>query len=91
MEQFNADSDAFKFVVFTIQPAARRYGRRWCHLMADGDLEELHEFARRLGLRRHISRITGSSRTTTSRRSKGNWPSGSAPSRSGATGFGRGY
>ena len=28
-------------------------GRRWCHLLAD-DVEELHRFAARLGLHRHL-------------------------------------
>jgi hypothetical protein len=35
-----------------IAPAARRFGNRWCHLVTDGNLEELHEFATRLGQRR---------------------------------------
>jgi len=33
----------------------RRYGknqRQWCHMMTDGDLEELHEMAVKIGLRR---------------------------------------
>lgn len=34
-----------------IQPAARYLGTRWAHLTADSE-EELHVFARRLGLRR---------------------------------------
>lgn len=34
-----------------IKPAARRFGREWCHLTADTE-EELHEFAERVGLRR---------------------------------------
>lgn len=37
--------------VEAIQPAARRWGTTWCHLLADGE-EELHEFAARLGLKR---------------------------------------
>jgi Protein of unknown function (DUF4031) len=28
-----------------------RYGRKWCHLLAD-DIDELHRFARALGLHR---------------------------------------
>ena len=28
-----------------------RYGRKWCHLLAD-DIDELHRFARTLGLHR---------------------------------------
>ncbi|MDQ3469790.1 MAG: DUF4031 domain-containing protein [Actinomycetota bacterium] len=27
-------------------------GRRWCHLVSDDSLDELHEFARRLGIPR---------------------------------------
>jgi hypothetical protein len=32
-----------------IKPAARRYGHDWCHLVTDGDIEELHAFAERIG------------------------------------------
>ncbi len=45
-----------------IKAEAKRFGTRWCHLMAmparperpltDADIEELHTFAARLGLRR---------------------------------------
>jgi glycine/D-amino acid oxidase-like deaminating enzyme len=41
--------------LFTMTPRtsqARRFGNRWCHLTTDGDLEELHKFAEKLGLRR---------------------------------------
>lgn len=31
---------------------AQRHGRSWCHLITDGDLEELHEFAEKIGLKR---------------------------------------
>ena len=31
---------------------ARRYGTVWCHMSCDGNDEELHDMARRLGLRR---------------------------------------
>ena len=34
-----------------VRGQARRYGNLWCHLFADG-IDELHEFAARLGLRR---------------------------------------
>ncbi len=27
-------------------------GREWCHMLTDGDEQELHNFAKRLGLRR---------------------------------------
>lgn len=33
-----------------IKPAARRYGQQWSHLWTDGDLSELHAFARKLRL-----------------------------------------
>ena len=26
---------------------------RWCHMMTDGDTSELHEFAKRIGMKRH--------------------------------------
>lgn len=34
-----------------INPVARRWGMKWCHLFGD-DEEELHLFARSLGLKR---------------------------------------
>lgn len=37
------------------KPGAERYfgnGKRSCHLTTDGHLEELHQFAERIGLRR---------------------------------------
>ena len=33
-------------------PSCRLPSKRWCHLATDGDLEELHAFAARLGLQR---------------------------------------
>jgi hypothetical protein len=30
----------------------RRWGRQWCHMWTDGDVEELHIFAEKLGLKR---------------------------------------
>lgn len=33
-------------------PVIRGRRRNWCHLGTDGDLDELHEFARRLGMKR---------------------------------------
>ena len=41
--------------LFTATPRteqARQYGTRWCHLTTDGDLEELHVFAEKLGMKR---------------------------------------
>lgn len=36
-----------------IKAPARRYGRRWCHMMADNnDLDALHAMADKIGLRR---------------------------------------
>jgi len=26
---------------------------RWCHMMTDGDIDELHKFAKKIGLQRH--------------------------------------
>lgn len=37
--------------VYVDEAIFERWGRRWCHLTADAP-EELHEFARRLGLER---------------------------------------
>lgn len=31
---------------------AKQYGSWWCHMTCDGDLEELHRMAERIGLRR---------------------------------------
>lgn len=31
---------------------AKRHGIQWCHLISDGDLEELHQFAQSIGLKR---------------------------------------
>ena len=39
----------------------RRHGRKWCHLLAD-DIDELHRFARELGL--HRSSYQGAPKTT---------------------------
>ena len=33
-------------------PAPGRMAGRWCHLTTDGDLEDLHEFAQSIGLKR---------------------------------------
>lgn len=33
-------------------PQARRCGNQWCHMTTDGDLEELHRMAERIGLSR---------------------------------------
>ncbi len=41
--------------LFTMTPRtaqARRFGNEWCHCFTDGDIEELHQFAEKLGLRR---------------------------------------
>lgn len=37
--------------VYVDEPIFRRWGRRWCHLTADGP-EELHRFAGLLGIER---------------------------------------
>jgi len=36
----------------TITPSARRFGIKWCHLWTDGNIEELHEFAKKIGLKK---------------------------------------
>jgi len=41
--------------LFTMEPRtaqARKFGNCWCHMTTDGDIEELHRFAERLGLKR---------------------------------------
>lgn len=35
-----------------VAEAAKRHGRRWCHMWTDGDLSELHALAAKIGLRR---------------------------------------
>ncbi len=35
-----------------IKPGIRHLGNQWCHMACDGDLEELHAFAERLGMQR---------------------------------------
>jgi hypothetical protein len=37
--------------VYVDEAIWRRYGRNWCHLLAD-EIDELHRFARELGLHR---------------------------------------
>jgi len=37
--------------VYVDDPIWSRWGRKWCHLLAD-DIDELHRFARELGLHR---------------------------------------
>jgi Protein of unknown function (DUF4031) len=37
--------------VYVDEAIWRRHGRKWCHLLAD-DVDELHRFARELGLHR---------------------------------------
>lgn len=37
--------------VYVDEAIWRRFGRKWCHLLAD-DVDELHRFARELGLHR---------------------------------------
>jgi hypothetical protein len=31
---------------------ARRHGTQWCHMVCDGDIEELHQFAESIGMHR---------------------------------------
>lgn len=35
-----------------VKGSARRHGMRWCHLVTDGSIEGLHEFAQRIGCSR---------------------------------------
>ena len=37
--------------VYVDEAIWKRHGRKWCHLLAD-DIDELHRFARQLGLHR---------------------------------------
>ena len=36
----------------SIKGRAKRYGCSWCHMWTDGDIEELHEFAEKIGMKR---------------------------------------
>ncbi|WP_137043491.1 DUF4031 domain-containing protein [Pseudolabrys sp. FHR47] len=47
--------------VYVDDPIWSRWGRKWCHLLAD-DIDELHRFARELGL--HRSSYQGPPKTT---------------------------
>lgn len=38
--------------IFVDDPLWRWRGKSWCHMVSDTGADELHEFARRLGLRR---------------------------------------
>lgn len=41
--------------LFTAYPQgsqAKRHGNEWCHMITDGNLEELHKFAQSIGLKR---------------------------------------
>ncbi len=40
------------FTIDQIKPEARRFGRVWCHMWTDGDIEDLHALARKIGLKR---------------------------------------
>lgn len=35
-----------------IKDEAKRFGKNWCHMWTDGDIEELHKFARKIGMRK---------------------------------------
>ena len=35
-----------------INPEAQKYGKHWCHMWTDGDIEELHKFAKEIGLKK---------------------------------------
>lgn len=35
-----------------VATGVRVHGCRWCHMISDGDAEELHRFAKRIGLHR---------------------------------------
>lgn len=35
-----------------IADEAKKFGRNWCHMMTNGRINELHEMARKIGLKR---------------------------------------
>lgn len=35
-----------------ITSEAKRFGKKWCHLWTDGNIEELHTFAKEIGLKK---------------------------------------
>lgn len=39
-------------MIYVDEPRHPHRGSFWCHMMTDGDVEELHAFATRLGLKR---------------------------------------
>ncbi len=41
-------------MILVDDPRWRWRGRRWCHLVSDASHDELHAFASRLGLPRHV-------------------------------------
>jgi hypothetical protein len=46
------------YTLASVKPEARAYGTRWAHMIADTD-EELHQFARALGLTRRSFQTNG--------------------------------
>lgn len=41
-----------EYPVRMIKKEARRFGKKWCHMVTDGDMEELHRMAEKIGLKR---------------------------------------
>lgn len=48
--------DIFRATPRTAQ--ARKHGIEWCHMMSDGNLEELHQLAEKIGLKRSWFQFT---------------------------------
>ena len=44
--------DLTKYPKEMISVVARQFGKSWCHLWTDGDIEELHTFAEKIGCRK---------------------------------------
>ena len=40
------------FTAVSTNHQAQRHGNQWCHMVCDGDLEELHQMAEKIGLKR---------------------------------------
>jgi len=40
-------------VIFVDQLRSYKTKVRWCHMMTNGDIDELHKFAVKIGLKRH--------------------------------------
>ncbi len=42
----------FEYPLSYVKKEARKFGKKWCHMITDGKLKELHDMAERIGLRK---------------------------------------